>query len=58
MANRRNPKASLAKAAGGWKEVVKFKDKNGNWVTRTIWGSGAAGFGVSRKSSSHYNKGR
>lgn len=34
----------IGNVQGGWAEVVKFKDKAGNWRTRKTWGSGKAGW--------------
>lgn len=34
----------IGNAQGGWSRVTKYKDKNGNWVTDRIWGSGKAGW--------------
>lgn len=36
--------ANIGNVQGGWRETTKFKDKKGNWVTRTVWGSGKAGW--------------
>lgn len=36
--------ATIGNAQGGWRESKKFKDKEGNWVTRTVWGSGKVGW--------------
>lgn len=36
--------ANIGNVQGGWKESKKYKDKDGNWVTRTAWGSGKAGW--------------
>lgn len=35
---------NIGNVQGGWRETTKFKDKKGNWVTRTVWGSGKAGW--------------
>lgn len=34
----------IGNVQGGWKETLKYKNKDGNWVTRTAWGSGKAGW--------------
>lgn len=34
----------IGNVQGGWAETKKYKDKNGDWVTRKAWGSGKAGW--------------
>lgn len=34
----------IGNVQGGWRESKKYKDRDGNWITRTAWGSGKAGW--------------
>lgn len=44
MSDDQKLEVMIGNAQGGWRKTTKYKDKNGNWVTETIWGSGKAGW--------------